>query len=143
MFTHIRTQGIVLSKKNRGEADQLFTLYTSDFGKIEVLGKSIRKTASKLRGGIELLSFSEIEFIEGKRHKTLTDAFFLERFLVAKKDLRKFYLMQRMAEVFFALVLEQESDKIIWNLLLKSLIDFEHKNSKTREDEKLYLYFFW
>jgi len=40
MFTHYRTQGIFLKKEDRGEADQLFTIYTKDYGKLEILGKT-------------------------------------------------------------------------------------------------------
>ncbi len=34
MAIHYRTQGFILEKINRGEADQLFTVYTKDFGKL-------------------------------------------------------------------------------------------------------------
>ncbi len=57
MFTHYRTQGIILKKEDRGEADRLFTIYTKDFGKLELLAKGERKIKSKLRGGLELFYF--------------------------------------------------------------------------------------
>jgi len=83
VFTHYRTRGIILKEANRGEADRLFILYTKDFGKIEILGKGIRRINSKLRPGISFPSLSEIEFIQGKRYKTLTDASLLADFYTA------------------------------------------------------------
>ena len=73
MAIHYRTQGFILKKTDRGEADQILTIYTKDFGKLEILGKAIRKIKSKLRSGADLFYFSEIEFIQGKAYKTLTD----------------------------------------------------------------------
>lgn len=80
MFVHHRTKAIVLKKVDRKEADQLFTLYTEDFGKLTVLGRAIRKISSKLRSGIEIFYLSEIEFIQGKAYKILTDAVLIEKF---------------------------------------------------------------
>ena len=74
MATYYRTQGYVIKKTGLREADQLFTIYTEDYGKIDVLGRGIRKITSKLRSGIDLFCFSEIEFVQGKAYKTLTDA---------------------------------------------------------------------
>ena len=74
MFLNYRTKGFIFKKEDRGEADQLFTIYTKDFGKLEILGKAIRKISSKLRSGAETFYLSEIEFIQGKTYKTLTDA---------------------------------------------------------------------
>ena len=54
MFTHYRTKGFILKKRNQGEANQLFTVFTKDFGRIEILGKSIRKITSKLRAGARI-----------------------------------------------------------------------------------------
>jgi len=89
MAIHYRTCGFVIKKDNIGEFDRIFTVFSQDFGKIKILGKAIRKIASKLKSGIEIISLSEIEFIQGKTHKTLTDAIILEKFDNIKKDLSR------------------------------------------------------
>jgi len=43
MFTYYRAQGFILKKEDRGEADRIFTIYTKDFGKLELLAKAVRK----------------------------------------------------------------------------------------------------
>src|SRR3990167_7638334 len=80
MTTSYRTAGFVFKKDDRFESDRNFSVFTKDFGRVEVLGKSIRKIASKLRGGIEIFSLSEIEFVQGKNRKTLTDAVLDKKF---------------------------------------------------------------
>lgn len=62
----IITRGIVLSRTNYGEADRIISLLTPDQGKVRLLAKGVRKIKSKLAGGIELFSTSEISFIQGR-----------------------------------------------------------------------------
>lgn len=143
MFVHHRTKAIVLKKVDRREADQLFTLYTEDFGKLTVLGRAIRKISSKLRSGIEIFYLSEIEFIQGKAYKILTDAILIEKFNNIRKDLRKLTIVAKIAEALDNLIQDREPDERVWSLLLgvfKKLnnINFEIKNLKL-----IYHYFFW
>lgn len=60
------THAIILRRVNYGEADRILTLLTSEFGKVRAMAKGVRKSKSKLAGGIELFSVSEIHFIPGK-----------------------------------------------------------------------------
>lgn len=61
-----RTLAVILRRINYGEADRILTLLTRDFGKIALIAKGVRKEKSKLAGGIELFSESDISFIKGK-----------------------------------------------------------------------------
>jgi DNA repair protein RecO (recombination protein O) len=60
------TTAIILSRTDYGEADRILTLLTPEFGKLSLLAKGVRKVKSKLAGGIELFSVSEITFIKGR-----------------------------------------------------------------------------
>lgn len=69
------TRGIVLARTNFGEADRIVTMLTPDQGKLRLMAKGVRKSKSKLAGGIELFSVSEISFIRGRGDiSTLTSA---------------------------------------------------------------------
>lgn len=65
-MTHQVTRGIVLNRLNFAEADRIIVLLTPDHGKIRVLARGVRKIKSKLAGGIELFSQSNITFIKGR-----------------------------------------------------------------------------
>jgi DNA repair protein RecO (recombination protein O) len=119
MFIHHRSQGLVIKKEDRGEADQLFTIYTKDFGKIDILAKSIRKISSKLRAGAEIFYLSEFEFIQGKGYKTLTDAIVLEKYNNLRQDLNRLKIAHQAAEILDDFIKGQEPDERIWNLFLK------------------------
>lgn len=142
MAVHYRVQGIVIKKENRGEADQIFKFYTEHFGKVEILGKAIRKIKSKLRSGAELFYLSEIEFIQGKRHKTLTDTVLIEKFINLRKDLRKLAVAYKISETIDRLVSFQEPDKKIWQLLKEVFYRLD-SNLKIQNLKLIYYYFFW
>jgi DNA repair protein RecO (recombination protein O) len=60
------TTGIVLSRTDYGEADRILTLLTPDYGKLRLIAKGVRRIKSKLAGGIELFSISQLTFIKGR-----------------------------------------------------------------------------
>lgn len=61
------TRGIVLMRTDYGEADRIVTMLTPDQGKLRLMARGVRKPKSKLAGGIELFSVSDLSFIPGKR----------------------------------------------------------------------------
>jgi DNA repair protein RecO len=62
----LQTRGIVLSRTDYGEADRIVTMLTPDQGKLRLMARGVRKPRSKLAGGIELFSVSDVSFIRGR-----------------------------------------------------------------------------
>lgn len=62
-----RTQAIILNRTDYGEADRIISFLTPDHGKVKAIAKGVRKSQSKLAGGIELFSVSDISFIPGRK----------------------------------------------------------------------------
>ncbi|MEK7561678.1 MAG: DNA repair protein RecO, partial [Patescibacteria group bacterium] len=60
------TKGIVLSRTDYGEADRILSFLTIDHGKVRAIAKGVRKSKSKLAGGIELFSVSDLTLIIGR-----------------------------------------------------------------------------
>lgn len=60
------TEGIVLTRVDYGEADRIVTLLTPDQGKLGLMARGVRRPKSKLAGGIELFSVSQITYIRGR-----------------------------------------------------------------------------
>jgi DNA repair protein RecO (recombination protein O) len=143
MFVHYRTQGFIFKKEDRGEADQLFTIYTKDFGRLEILGKGIRKISSKLRSRIDIFYLSEIEFIQGKTYKTLIDAIPLKKFENLRKILKRLAVAYRMAEVLDNLIRGQEADEKIWQLINETLEKLNSLKLPIQHCQLIYYYFLW
>ncbi len=137
--TRYRTKAVFLKKENRGEADQLFTLFTEDFGKIKILARAVRKITSKLRSGTELFYLSEIEFIQGRYQKTLTDAVLIEKFI----------LVPEITQAIDALMAIERPDTKVWRLLFATLRSLERPrpalgSARGRASDSLAsLYFLW
>ncbi len=66
-MNQVQTTAIILSRTDYGEADRILTLLTPDNGKLRLIAKGVRRVKSKLAGGIELFSVSEVSFIRGRR----------------------------------------------------------------------------
>ena len=61
-----KTKAIILRRVNYGEADRIVTFLTPKYGRIAGIVKGARREKSKLAGGIELFSESEITLLKGK-----------------------------------------------------------------------------
>ena len=145
MHQHHRTKGFVLTKKNSGEADQIFVLYTQDFGKIELVGKAIRKITSKLKSSIDVFYFIEAEFIQGKKQKILTDAIVIEKFLKLRKNQEALACVSQISQAVCLLIPTEKKDDAIWSLLFEAITKINDLSLKI-ENYKLKIilnYFVW
>ncbi len=143
MFPKQKTVGFVFKKQDIGEADRIYSLYTRDFGRIEVLGKGIRKISAKLRGALELFSFSEIEFVKGKIFKRLTDANLIEQFERLRKDLRRLKIAFKISKVLDELIKGEEKDERILDLILETFNRLNDYFLSPSLQKTLFWYFFW
>lgn len=143
MFEHYRTRGFIIKKSDKGEADRLFTIYTEDFGKLELIGRSERKIKSKLRAGLELFYLSEIEFIQGKTYKTLTDAIPINQFPGIKRSLGKLEIALRISKVTDRFIYGQESDVSVWKLLEEVFLALSLWPVNKLKLKIIYFYFLW
>lgn len=66
MKNQIVTTAIVLNRVDYGEADRIITMLTPTHGKLSMMARGVRRHKSKLAGGIELFSTSDITYLPGK-----------------------------------------------------------------------------
>lgn len=65
-MNQLKTTAIILTRIDYGEADRIITLLTPEAGKLSLMARGVRKPKSKLAGGIELFSVSDITYIRGR-----------------------------------------------------------------------------
>ncbi|MGH7246436.1 MAG: DNA repair protein RecO, partial [Candidatus Levyibacteriota bacterium] len=53
---HFKVEGIIIKRRNMGEADRVLTILTKDQGKMTIKAKGVRKIASKRASHIEPLN---------------------------------------------------------------------------------------
>lgn len=89
-MNQLRSQGIILRRIDYGEADRIITMLTSDHGKVRLMAKGVRRQKSKMAGGIELFSVSEIHFIKGRGDiDTLVSTRMVRHYGAIVKDLQQ------------------------------------------------------
>lgn len=64
---HVTTKAIILRRVNYEEADRIVSVITPGHGKVSLFAKGARRAKSKLAGGLELFSISDIVFIDSAR----------------------------------------------------------------------------
>jgi DNA repair protein RecO (recombination protein O) len=62
----IRAEAIILRRTNYGEADRILNILTPEHGKLSAIAKGVRKTKSKLAGGLELFATCDVTILQGK-----------------------------------------------------------------------------
>lgn len=113
------TKGIVLLKKDWRENDILFTIYTSDFGKLKLHGIGMKKIKSKLAGQLATPGIIDLMLAKSKTQDKIASAFLAEKFDL---DLNiDFPYLCFLYEVFDKAVGEGQADVRLWNLLVKSI----------------------
>lgn len=117
----IVTTAIVLKRINFGEADRIITCITPDHGKVRLMAKGVRKNTSKLAGGIELFSVSNITFIPGKKDiGTLVSSRLQKYFDLIVKDIDRTMLAYELLKTIDKTT-QDECEPTFFELLAGSL----------------------
>lgn len=124
-----RTQGIILNRRDMGEADRLIVLFTPERGKIEALAKGARKPLGKKTGHLELFSLTDVLISKGRSFDILVQAEMIEPYLLIREDLSRGAYANYVVEALDKLtVTGQEDVQRLFALLhvsLKRLADPE------------------
>jgi len=115
------SEGVVLARRNFGEADRILILYTENFGKISLLAKGIRRPKSRKRGHVEVFNKIKFQAVHGRGLGLMTEAEVIEDFSEVRKSLRRISLAYYLMEVIGRITHEGEENIRVYNLLLDSL----------------------
>jgi DNA repair protein RecO len=111
------TTAIVLARTNYGEADRILTVLTPEYGKLRLMAKGVRRVKSKLAGGIELFSTSNITFIRGRGEiGTLISARLLQYYDHIVRDITRVLLGYEMIKMLNKAI-EDEAEPMYFELL--------------------------
>lgn len=94
------TKGIVLTRTDYAEADRILTFLTDDHGKVRAIAKGVRKSKSKLAGGIELFSVSDLTLIVGRGEiKTLISSRLVRHYGNIVKNMQRTQLAYELLKI--------------------------------------------
>lgn len=119
------SEGIVLSRKNYGEADRILIVFSKNYGKLSLLAKGIRKIKSKKRGHLEIFSRIKFSAVKGSGMDIMTEAVTLNDFAGVRVNLNKVSLAYYFCEVVNKITHEDGNPSKIYLLLSNSLEKLE------------------
>ncbi len=105
LYTKHTTEALVLSSWNSGEANRVYTLLTSDFGKVHARAHGVRDMKSRHRHALQTLSHVDVSLVRGKTGWKITNVSPKRSFwtlLASEKE--KLALLSRIANLTKRLV---------------------------------------
>lgn len=127
-----KTQGIIIKRTNIGEFDRLLTVYTKDFGKILLRGKSIRKNQAKLKGHLELFLYTHLMIAPARGFDIVTGAETMEKFSFLHQNLISLSSAYYLSELIDKLIIGPEKDENIWQMFLSSFQELNQPNQDVK-----------
>jgi len=116
-----RSEAIVISHKDWGEADRMLWLYTRKLGKVQAIAKGVRKMRSRKAGHLEPFTCSNLMFARGRSFLIVTQAETLAPFLDLREDLLKLGYAAYISELLDRFTYEEDDNHLIYQLLKDTL----------------------
>ncbi len=116
-----KLEGIVIKRKNIGEADRIITVFSKTYGKLQIKAKGVRKISSRRSGHIELLNHGIFSLHKTKNMPILTEAVSIENFSSLKKDLKRVGSAFHICELVDGLCAENQASYGVFELLNTTL----------------------
>ncbi len=117
--------GIILKRKNSGEADVFLTILTDTQGKIVVKAKGVRKITSRRGASLELFNlckFALYEVSEGAM-PVVTEVALINSHAGIKQELARVGIAYHICELIEGLVPERQSTSPVFELSKQVLLD--------------------
>ena len=138
----IKTEGIVLKKKDINEADVILTIFTESLGKIDCLINGIRKSKKREKVTINPMNISEITLYKKSNYYTIKEIELKKNFLEISKNINKIEIGLYFLDTINKVYEYNDVDKIFFNRIVDifSYLDkIEIKNFDERD--KIVVYF--
>ncbi|HEX6977291.1 MAG TPA: DNA repair protein RecO [Patescibacteria group bacterium] len=111
------SQGIILARRNYGEADRVLSVMTDNLGRISLLAKGVRRPKSRKRGHIEVFNLVKFQASEGRGLGLMTEAEVINDYNKLRQDLKKMSVAYFFSEVIGKITREGEPHKELFGLL--------------------------
>jgi DNA repair protein RecO (recombination protein O) len=112
------SEGIVLARKNYGEADRIIWIFSKSQGRIALIAKGVRRPKSKKRGHLEVFSRINFGAVKGRGMDLLLEAEAIDDFKQIRVSLKKISLAYYFCEVIGRITHEGEPNERLFDLIL-------------------------
>lgn len=130
-----RYTAIILKKKEVGETDRLYTVYTKEAGKLKVVARGVRKQEAKLASQLETMNIVSLSVQRGRGQGKISGAIAEESLLAIRRDEAVVFEILQALNVFERLVGLEEQDEELYSLLERFLRTGEELVAKKKSDK--------
>ncbi len=109
-----QTEGIVLGKRDFGEAERVYKIYTEKLGMIMATAQGVRLLKSKLRYNLDLFAYGNFSLIAGKDIWRITDSEEIKKISNSNLD-----VFSRIAIFLTRMIRGEERNDFIWQEVKK------------------------
>lgn len=115
------TEGVILRRRNIGEADTIFTVFSPTEGKFDAVAKGVRKPRSHMRGHLEPLTRSKLLLAHGRTLDVFTQAETITGYRTLREDLDLCGAAVYCAELVVRFTAERQEHRELYERLLDIL----------------------
>jgi DNA repair protein RecO (recombination protein O) len=115
-----RTDAIVLSRFELGEADRVLTLLTPHFGKLKAIARGVRKPTSRLGGSLEPFAELHLQLARGRTFDVVTQVTIEHAWLRLREHLGSTAVAWYVAELADRAIEERHEGLSIYALLRRA-----------------------
>ncbi len=116
-----RTNAVVLSRQDYGEADRIFILYTPGRGKLSAIAKGVRRPKSRMGPHLDYFTEVSLELAKGRDLDVVTHASTVNAHLGLRSDMDAYAHAAHFAELVRHLTQDRQENRQVYELLASSL----------------------
>ena len=126
-----KIEGIVLRRRNLGEADRILTVLSRESGKISIKAPGVRRIPSRRSSHVELLNHSKFTLYDSSKTfmPIVTEAQTLEDFSSIKDNLHKIGYAYYICELINGLCADNQENRNVFFLLKTTLLSLAQDNN--------------
>jgi DNA repair protein RecO (recombination protein O) len=120
-----RTHAVVLRRRDFRDADRILTVFTPNYGKLELIAKGVRKTTSRKAGHLELFSHSALLVAQARTWDIVTEVVGVESYPRLRSDLDKISQASYIGELVDCFSESGDENQPLWELLIIALQELD------------------
>ena len=135
------THAFILSSRNTGEANKMFTIYTREMGLVRAMAQGVRLHKSKLRFTLQDFSYANVDLVRGRDMWRVTSARHISSFPLARSNSFSILLIARVSKLIERLCDGEVEHETIFDDVVQALhlLDSDDINPHSREALELHL----
>lgn len=125
-----KIEGVVLRTADFGDANRVVTIYTRDFGKIEINAYGCRRAKNPLSGALQMFNLISAEVNRGAKVDSIKEADVLKFYGNLTADVEKLAYASLFFEVVNRMTLPKFPESGVYDLILKTLPALAERNAR-------------